>query len=359
MKVISNNKKGLSTIVTTLLFVVVGLVAIGGVWMTVRSLLQSNSKQVQTSTLTVDLDIVNAYEEAGIVKVKLNRLVGEGEISAFKFVLDDGTDKEAITINIDDIEGIESFEVYDTLDLELIPVKLIPGTILTVSIAPIIKSGNEEISAGITDTQVLRNLYAPSGGEDGGETPGEDEEEEPCVNDCGLKQCGPSPNGCGGADECGPCAGTCTPDQLQCLGCEPLLACDVGKICGTQSDGCGGTLNCGTCDPGKLCSVDQLNCNDIITLNEGTVSDSWPGSSGLYIGSTDLPADQPIGYYAGKSVKFFDEGIAFTGCLTIANFVPPIDGYPKSHLVFNFETMVEIGFTYKIYSNSIECNAAI
>ena len=350
MRMIQNNKKGLSSIVITLLIVTLGLVAIGGVWMVVRNLLQSNSKQVQTNSLTIDLDAINAYEEAGVVNVRVTRLVGEGQLIKIKFILDDGGNKEAITKDVTD------FEEYDTSDFVLTPTKLIPGTIKTVSIAPVFMSGTEEMVGSITDIQTLRNLFAQETGE---EETGEEEEEE-CTPICGTKICGAASNvpACGGADACGTCTtGTCSEDQLTCVGCTAITECTGGKICGTESNGCGGTITCGTCDAGSLCSTDQLICNEVILLDEGTVSESWPGSSGLYVGSPDLPTDQATNYF-GKSIKFFDGETAFSGCLSIANFIHPIDGYAKSHIAFSFETMVEVGFTYKIYSTPLECNAA-
>lgn len=341
---IFKNKKGLSTIVTTLLFVVLGLVAIGGVWMTVRTLLKDNSDQVQTSSLTINLDSINAYEESGVVNVRVTRLVGAGELTKIKFILDDGSDKEVIT------KEVVNFQEYDTLDFVLNPTKLVPSTIETVSIVPVFNSGNQEMVGSVTDVQTLRNLYALGEG-DGGE------EDPLCVNNCGLKICGASPNGCGGANECGTClTGTCNETQLTCDNCVPLtLPCTGGKICGTQSNGCGGTLNCGDgCVAGTLCNTTQLTCDTVVALNEGTVEDTWPGTSGLYFGSSSLPINVN---YQGKYIKFLES--EETGCSAIASYTFPVEGYSKSHIKFSFETLIQSNDSYQIFNTYNECDATI
>jgi hypothetical protein len=246
---IKKNKKGMSTIVITLLIVVLSLVAIGGIWAVVQNVLNTNSKQIQTGTITANLDVINAYEELGTVRVKVTREAGAGEITKIKFILSDGGDQEVIT------EEVEGFDEYETLDFILTPTKLISGTILTISVVAVVKSGDTEVVSGITDVQTLVNLYNQNGGENGGDEEGE--EEQGCTPDCGARLCGPAPNECNGADACGTCStGTCSPLGA-CQYCQPLASCTEGKICGTQSNNCGGTLTCGTCPSGKICSSDQ------------------------------------------------------------------------------------------------------
>ncbi|MDB4971497.1 MAG: Tryptophan synthase alpha chain [Myxococcales bacterium] len=76
---------------------------------------------------------------------------------------------------------------------------------------------------------------------------------------CGNKNCGTTPDGCGGIMSCG---NACTTGQ-QCGGggnanvcgfgvCMPKT-CRADKDCGIISDGCAATLDCGGCKPGKSC----------------------------------------------------------------------------------------------------------
>jgi hypothetical protein len=347
MRAIKENKRGLSGIVTTLLFVVLGLVAIGAVWAVVRNVIQDNSKQVQTGTLTVTLDILNAYEENGIVYVKVTRGTGKGDVVKLKFLLSDGTDKDLVT------KEVTGFEEFSTLDFELTSNKFIPGTIETVAVAAVVKSGETEILGEIADIQALRNLYNQNGGDEGGDEEGE--EEQGCTPDCGARVCGAAPNACNGANGCGTCQqGTCSVDQLTCENCVPAVACPVDLICGTTTDGCGGTLQCGDCPAGSLCSSDQKNCNEIVALNSGIVDETWPGTSGLYFGSSTLPIDVT---YQGKYVKF--PGSAETGCFLIVSYRFPVDGYAKSHVAFNFETQIVANDNYQIFNTYNECTSAL
>ena len=52
-----NNKKGLSMIVSTLIIILLVLVAVGVIWVVVNNLIQSGSDQVELSSKCLDVDI--------------------------------------------------------------------------------------------------------------------------------------------------------------------------------------------------------------------------------------------------------------------------------------------------------------
>jgi hypothetical protein len=335
------NKNGLSTIVVTLILIVLSLVAIGIIWGVIRNILKSSSEQIQTGDLTIDLDITQAYEETGKVTVKVMRKVGKGEITKIKFLLSDGGDTEVIT------NEISSFEELDFESFVLTPVQLIPTTILTVSIAAVSKSNDGiEIVGGILDTYTLT-----SGSNDNNDN--NNNNSLNCIPDCGLRVCGSAPNGCNGANACGIClTGSCSEDGLSCIGCTPLTSCSAENICGTKPNGCGGELNCGTCPNGQLCNSYGTSCDIVHPLNTGIVDDTWPGDSGLYLGSSSLSTDFS---YQGSYVKFPES--AETRCLLIISYRFPVIGYTKSHIAFNFETLVKSGDSYEIYESFDKCDA--
>jgi hypothetical protein len=377
------NKKGLSGIVITLIIIVLSLVAIGVVWGVVRAVIKSNSGQIQTGSLTVDLAITNAYEQSGAINVYVKRNVGEGEITKIKFVLSDGANSEVVT------KEVTNFGELKSQSFVLNPVELISSAILTVSVAPVLTaSDGKDIIGEITSTYTLSRGSLPGdtdgdglsdaqetalgtnpnsadtdndGFSDGNEvtagTDPNDANSHPtspgCTPDCGSKVCGPAPNACEGADACGICiSGTCSEDGLSCVGCTPIASCPAERICGTMSNGCGGELTCGTCPTGICNSLGTL-CEAIVPLNSGIVEDVWPENFGLYFGSSSLPTDIN---YQGKYVKF--PGSTETHCLSILIYRFPVGGYTKSHVGFNFGTLIAVGNSYQIFATYEECNAS-
>ena len=105
-----------------------------------------------------------------------------------------------------------------------------------------------------------------------------------CRTQCGVGECGPVANGCGGILTCGGCMSpeTCGGGGVasHCGGsaaCAPTTCQALGKTCGDQPDGCGGVLHCwpngasacpnpafqcvdGTCTDSSKCT--KLNCSD-------------------------------------------------------------------------------------------------
>ncbi len=89
-------------------------------------------------------------------------------------------------------------------------------------------------------------------------------------DDCGIRECGPAPNGCGDSDECGTCTGVgevCDIIEGTCIACTPVCsscASDtcVGETCveDTCNSLCDGTKapDCGT----RLCGPAPNGCGD-------------------------------------------------------------------------------------------------
>ena len=173
-----------------------------------------------------------------------------------------------------------------------------------------------------------------------------------CVPDCTSLQCGFDPL-CG--KSCGTCNGSevCTNGICVSSNCipEPYSVTCGNAICGIKTNNCGATINCPPgCSQGKICKFGI--CANITPLNTGTVEETWPGISGMYFGSKDLPTN--ISYY-GDYIKFPNS--VETRCLLIAVYRFPVDGYPKSHIGFNFATSIKTGDNYQVFSNAEECQS--
>jgi hypothetical protein len=132
------NKRGLSDIVTTLLLVVLGLVAIIGVWVVVANVLKSGEQQTTSSfgTFFIALKMQKvSIDMTGNLVVLVEREVGEGDLKSINFIISDGTNSKVITKDTTLSElGTQTFTLSPT-ELDSL------GLINEVSIAPIFGDG--------------------------------------------------------------------------------------------------------------------------------------------------------------------------------------------------------------------------
>lgn len=133
--------KGLSTIVATLLIILLTLVAVGLVWVVVRTVIQENSEKILLGRLTVDLDITQAdIINDTSISVTVKRNPGRGEVSGIIFVVYDKDNSEIARYNI-------SMRELEERNFQIILFVVNTSKIKKVSIAPIfmLKSGKEFI----------------------------------------------------------------------------------------------------------------------------------------------------------------------------------------------------------------------
>lgn len=177
------NKRGLSTIVATLLIILLTLVAVGIIWVVVRNVIQSGAEQVSLGKFTLNLEIKSVTVNLGSnsVNVRIKRNSGEGEISGIDFIVEDDKNTDVIKTNLSLNELDER-----TINLSLKSVNM--SNIQKVSVAPVflLESGKEVIG------DIKDEYDVPSSSIIGGIA---------CVPQCVGKQCGD--NGCGGT--CGDC----------------------------------------------------------------------------------------------------------------------------------------------------------
>ena len=105
-----SNKKGLSTVVTTLIIILLVLVAIGLLWVVIRPLLEGGAGSIesQTNCLEIDMEIASVTGPCGLAdcqNIVVKRNVGGGAIDGIRATVT-GTGNGGNTVSdFDDING--------------------------------------------------------------------------------------------------------------------------------------------------------------------------------------------------------------------------------------------------------------
>lgn len=94
-------KKGLSAVITTLIIILLVLVAVGIIWVVVRNLLEEGAEQIDISSkcLAVDISAVSITDvagEAGNYSVTLKRSAGGDAIGGVKLTLFNSTGNSGV-----------------------------------------------------------------------------------------------------------------------------------------------------------------------------------------------------------------------------------------------------------------------
>ncbi len=239
-------KRGLSTIIITLILIVVSLVAVAIFWVVVRNLLQTGTEGIGLGryTLSANIKNVNLDNSTNNVSLTVERNPGQGEISGVEFIFSDGTDSEVVKETVS-MKELESRKFYFHLT------KLNVSNLKSISIAFLIKENDKETLGDIVDK------YNVGEGGGGGSTGGGTCSPSSCTS-LGY-ECGNWGNGtCLGTLNCGTCGTgqTCNANGIcQTGSCTPTTCSALGHNCGSGyvNGTCAGTLNCGTCSGSQTC----------------------------------------------------------------------------------------------------------
>ncbi len=153
------SRRGMSAVVTTLLIILLALVAVGIVWVVVKNLISKGIDEVSLASVTLDMEIKKALVEEDALNIVVKRNSGEGDLVGINFVFSDGDNSEVIRRDTSLKElGTQTF----TFDLTLLDV----GTITSISIVPIFKtsSGKEATTSSPIDEIVSDKGNLGSGG---------------------------------------------------------------------------------------------------------------------------------------------------------------------------------------------------
>jgi len=137
----NKDKRGLSTIVVTLILVVLSLVAVGIVWGVVSNILKSGTSQAnfQFGTIFLNLKIEKVYSDLnGNFFVTLSRGIGAGDLKEIDFIVSDGKNSQVVKKQTALSElGTSTFTLTPS-DLSGI------SNIAEISIAPVLNSGGQD-----------------------------------------------------------------------------------------------------------------------------------------------------------------------------------------------------------------------
>ncbi len=148
------NKKGMSTIITTVIMIVLVLVAVGVVWAIVQNILTESADDISLGSLKIRLNIEKVKITDVGVDVQVKRSAGEANLVGINFIISDG-------------ENTEVFEEKTTM--KQLATKTFSlsyfGVVKSVEIAPVLESesGKEKVGNIVdketfTTKQILENL---------------------------------------------------------------------------------------------------------------------------------------------------------------------------------------------------------
>ena len=169
------DKRGLSSIVTSLLIIVVVFIAVGLVWVVVKNVLDTGLEGIDLDKTTTKLDVKQVSILGENVTIKVERGSQGGEIVKVKFVLSNESGSS------------------DTIEKEIQINKLEQKTILlentgianvsSVIVVPIIKSGEKEVAA--VENEYNVGTGTSSSGDSGGSSCTDGDNDGTCVDlDC-------------------------------------------------------------------------------------------------------------------------------------------------------------------------------
>ncbi len=93
-------KRGLSAIVTTLMFILLAFVAVGVIWGIVNNVLEEGAESVDISSkcLEIDFDVINTEcDSNGVCNITIERKSGGDDISGVKLLVINETESVSIT----------------------------------------------------------------------------------------------------------------------------------------------------------------------------------------------------------------------------------------------------------------------
>lgn len=305
------DKRGLSSVVTTLIIILLSLVSIGIIWVVVSNIISGGSDEVSIEQFSIDVNFLSASINGNNITMTVKRASGIGNMSGMRFVVTDNSNSEDFTVKQSLVELQEK-----TFSVTIL--SLTPTNVKSVIVAPIyISSSGKETVGGVTDTYKFGGGGTGGGiggnggnggnGENGGNGGnGENGSNEECVP------------ACTGEDTC--VNGICVPPGCTETRTDEEVCTDAGAICDDVHDNCGNLINCdiaiGGCSPIEQC-VDNL-CVPLTAIS-GTIDSVWPLGIAIWFDSSDLPVDN---VYSGFYAKFLAPSQE-SECLLVSDYQLP------------------------------------
>ena len=107
------DKRGLSGVITTLILILLTLVAIGVIWVVVANLIGEGANTINTGQFTLDLVIDEVIVTDTRANVRVTRNSGDGDLTGLKFIISDGTNVKLYRNGIlqSDVEPVSSYTI--------------------------------------------------------------------------------------------------------------------------------------------------------------------------------------------------------------------------------------------------------
>ncbi|GAI89428.1 unnamed protein product, partial [marine sediment metagenome] len=125
-------KRGMSAVVTTLIIILLAIVAIGIVWVVVKNIVDKGRDEISLTSLTLDLQIKKVLVEEDNLSIGVERGGGKGELVGINFVISDGDNSVVIRRDV-------SMQELETKIFTFILSELAVDEITSIEIAPIIE----------------------------------------------------------------------------------------------------------------------------------------------------------------------------------------------------------------------------
>ncbi|HPD81692.1 MAG TPA: right-handed parallel beta-helix repeat-containing protein [Candidatus Pacearchaeota archaeon] len=155
---LKRGKKGLSTIVATLIIVLLVLVATGIIWVVIKEVILKDSEKVSLNSLTINLDIKNVKMSCDEVYVTVKRNVGEGDFIGLLFVMEG----EEVSDTFKEYVSMKELEVRV---FNFLLENLTSDKIKFIKVSPIFVTGSgEEFIGDIKDVYTISDEEVGEGG---------------------------------------------------------------------------------------------------------------------------------------------------------------------------------------------------
>jgi hypothetical protein len=354
------HKRGISTVVASLLIILLVIVAIGVIWVVVRNVVTEGAGGISFSQFTIDLDIRSAVLDGNDLTVSVRRNPGEGKVTGLVFVIAEGTTySESVEeeVSLDELE--ERVFAYNLVELGV-------ENADRISVSPVYETEQgKEIVGEILDTEIFRGSEGGVSGEPGTgicgddviQSPNSEEVNEICDGiSLGGETCLTQGFDGGGNLDCDEnCLSYDTSDcsmavPSSCDGVWNEGEEDEEVECETGGTGCSASCLCET--GYQPTTPESENCELVPSFLSGIVELVWPPGAEKYFDSQNLPKSSVISTYIGKYVSF--NGV---GCVRIsyAEYLDDPD-YNKSYVRLETVTSISSGNTFEVWDYS-NCGA--
>lgn len=120
-------KRGLSSVITSLIIIGLALVAIIVVWGVVRNIIEGGSKDIFLEKYTINVDVLDLSLQGQDATINIKRNSGQGDFSGMSFIIDNGTDNTRIDkTSLNELEtknyilNLTELSIFDKADISVV-----------------------------------------------------------------------------------------------------------------------------------------------------------------------------------------------------------------------------------------------